>query len=356
MEILSVVKQSLVITLLVLAMMLIIDYLNVFSKGLWGKGLQRSPWKQVVFGALLGIIPGCMGAYTAVSLYVHNMIGLGALTAAMIATSGDEAFLMFSVIPQKALLLHLFLFGIALAAGFLVNAFFKQKAALQPGKHFDLHDDEPDCICFDPVVLGRQLRQITSVRLFGALALGIAIGFVALNLGHTEHAMNQLLPDSEITAHAHPAWISITFLVVLSATLFIVLTVNDHFLEDHLWKHIVRKHFLRILLWTFFTLLLVHLLNLYFKPGDLIADNLLLVLLIAVLVGIIPESGPHFVFVLLFASGNLPFSILLANSIVQDGHGSLPLLAESRKGFVIVKTINLVVGFIVGLAGLAIGV
>jgi len=51
----------------------------------------------------------------------------------------------------------------------------------------------------------------------------------------------------------------------------------------------------------------------------------------------------------------LPLSILLANSIVQDGHGSLPLLAETRKGFFIIKGINIAVGLIVGIAGLMAG-
>jgi hypothetical protein len=50
--------------------------------------------------------------------------------------------------------------------------------------------------------------------------------------------------------------------------------------------------------------------------------------------------------------GTIPFSILLANSIVQNGHGSLPLLAESKKSFVIMKTISITIGLIVGISGL----
>jgi hypothetical protein len=73
------------------------------------------------------------------------------------------------------------------------------------------------------------------------------------------------------------------------------------------------------------------------------------------LVGIIPESGPHLIFVILFASGSIPISILLASSIVQDGHGSLPLLAESPKGFLKVKLINILVGLIAGFSGLMLG-
>jgi hypothetical protein len=70
---------------------------------------------------------------------------------------------------------------------------------------------------------------------------------------------------------------------------------------------------------------------------------------------LIPESGPHLIFVLLFAKGSIPFSILLASSIVQDGHGMLPVLAHSRKAFVIIKLINLAIGLILGAVALLLG-
>ena len=75
-------------------------------------------------------------------------------------------------------------------------------------------------------------------------------------------------------------------------------------------------------------------------------------MLIAVIVGIIPESGPHLIFVTLFAQGTIPFSILLASSIVQDGHGTLPLLAVSGRAFNWLKLVNIAFGLIIGIAGL----
>jgi len=84
-------------------------------------------------------------------------------------------------------------------------------------------------------------------------------------------------------------------------------------------------------------------------------DKQLIVLGIACLVGLIPESGPHLIFVTLFASGQIPFSILLASSIVQDGHGMLPMLAESKRGFLVVKGLNFAVGFLLGILGILIG-
>lgn len=72
-------------------------------------------------------------------------------------------------------------------------------------------------------------------------------------------------------------------------------------------------------------------------------------------VSCIPEFGPHLVFIMMFSKGLIPFSILLTSSIVQDGHGMLPLLAHSRRAFLIVKLINLLVGLLVGSVLMATG-
>jgi hypothetical protein len=81
----------------------------------------------------------------------------------------------------------------------------------------------------------------------------------------------------------------------------------------------------------------------------------LVVLLIAALVGLIPESGPHLLFVNMYAQQLIPFSVLLTNSIVQDGHGVLPLLAQSRRDFILVKVLNLIIGLAVGIVMLWLG-
>ena len=72
--------------------------------------------------------------------------------------------------------------------------------------------------------------------------------------------------------------------------------------------------------------------------------------LLATAVGFIPESGPHIAFVTLFANGVIPFPVLLANSISQDGHASLPLLAESRKAFFLAKAVKAVPAILIPLA------
>ena len=113
---------------------------------------------------------------------------------------------------------------------------------------------------------------------------------------------------------------------------------------------------LRIFLWTWGAFIVLHFIQSNLALNNLVQNNALIILLVAVLVGLIPESGPHLVFVTMFSQNLLPFSILLANSIVQDGHGMLPLLAESRKDFIKVKVINMLIGFFIGFILLLFGI
>ncbi|NQE05164.1 hypothetical protein C5S32_04775 [ANME-1 cluster archaeon GoMg1] len=83
---------------------------------------------------------------------------------------------------------------------------------------------------------------------------------------------------------------------------------------------------------------------------------MILIFLICALVGIIPESGPHMIFVMMFANWLIPFSILLTSSIVQDGHGMLPLFSYTIKDSVLIKLFNLLFAIVIGLPLFLLGV
>jgi hypothetical protein len=51
---------------------------------------------------------------------------------------------------------------------------------------------------------------------------------------------------------------------------------------------------------------------------------------------------------MLFAKGLIPFSVLFASSVVQDGHGMLPMLSYSVKDSVLIKVFNLIFGLGLG--------
>jgi hypothetical protein len=86
----------------------------------------------------------------------------------------------------------------------------------------------------------------------------------------------------------------------------------------------------------------------YINIDHWISSNTALMIILATLIGIIPESGPHMIFVTLYAAGVVPFPVLLASCISQDGHSSIPLLAESKKSFVWAKLINCAVALAAG--------
>ncbi len=334
----STLSQSLMITVFVLMMMILIEYINIQSKNEWSDKLRQSPFMQIFVAALLGITPGCLGAFTVVSLYTHRMMGLAALVTVMIATSGDEAFVMFALFPGKALLLNIILLVIAVTAGWLVHKFSKKDKVIS--EHAFLVHSPEKCRCFSKEIIIPQLQGMSFER---AVFLVLVTLFMILLTGGVIGSVNW-------------DWKKITFLIGGLFLLFVFITVPDHFLKEHLYDHILKKHLLRIFLWTWGAFIVLHFVESNLMLANLLKNNTCLILLIAVLIGIIPESGPHMIFVTLFAQNLLPFSILLASSIVQDGHGMLPLLAESRKDFIKVKLINLLIGLMVGLILLQFGV
>jgi hypothetical protein len=60
-----------------------------------------------------------------VTLFSHGIISLGALAATMIATSGDETFIMLAMFPAKALLIIMITFFIGLVGGWLTDKLVK---------------------------------------------------------------------------------------------------------------------------------------------------------------------------------------------------------------------------------------
>lgn len=269
-------KESLEVTLLVLLMMSLVEAFDTFSGGRIFRGLRRSGRGQILVSGLLGSIPGCAGGFAAVSLYTHRMISFGALLAMMVATAGDEAFLMLAMFPRKALGLLGILLGLGIVLGWAA----------------------------DRMGIGRNLP--------------------------TERCREPFCAEGE-GGDEKPESIK-------------------EFFREHIWHHIIRKHLPGIFGWTFGIMLAFSLLGHYFDLETWVGNNPVVMVLLATAVGFIPESGPHIAFVTLFANGVIPFPVLLANSISQDGHASLPLLAESRKAFFLAKAVKAVPAILIPLA------
>jgi hypothetical protein len=370
-------------------MMLVIEYINVATKGNRLGNLQKSPFKQILLGAILGFIPGCMGGFVAVSLFSHNIFRLGGLVAAMISDTGDETFVMFAAIPKQVIIVKLFTFTLAIAVGLLINAFISKRPSAHI--HFD-HNLEIHTACGhhpEKATSGilHNLKHISvqrAVIMSGVLLFMLSLGLGLLEHDHSAHTLrpvnaneiheNNHFHDPEHESHDHDhshdhvhehkhfytnifseRWLNILFLFVAAAAFIMLLSVSEHFLKEHILEHVVYKHLLRVFVWTAGSLLFIYVLGLFIHYDSWINDNQLTMLLIALIIGLIPESGPHIVFISLFVEGSIPLSILLANSVVQNGHSGLPLLAESKKSFVRTKLIAMLAGLLTGLTGYMFG-
>ena len=274
----DVIASTLEISSIVFLMMILVDFFDVKTRGHIKSFIQKSRWNEYFTASFLGATPGCLGTYMNVSMYMHGFLGMGAIASGMIATSGDEAFVMLVRFPEKAILLFILLFVLALPAG----------------------------------------------RLFDFIAEKFKISRCSDCTMHTIHKQ-----DTERN--------------------------YKHYFTVHIWQHIFKKHVTRIILWTFFSLLAINITLLYFPIGTFVEQHVFWIILSAVLIGIIPESGPHLVFVSLFASGVVPFSVLLTSSIAQDGHGMLPMLSYSLRDSIIIKSYNILFALGVGWVSLLVG-
>jgi len=263
--------ETLQIVLLVFTMMVLVDLINVWTRGKIKIFLAKGEkYRQYILASFIGSIPGCVGSFTNVSLYIHGLISFGALTGALAAASGDEAFVMLAMFPKTAVLLIAILFLLGIVIGYVVDKTIKK-----------------------------------------------------INIKTCDDCKKQ---------QYHP---------------------NDkgiiHYIKEHIWGHIIKQHLWKTALWTFGALLVVEIGLNYFDLKSLSHEYPLILLVIAAFMGLIPESGPHMIFVSLFASGIIPFSVLFTSAFVQDGHGMLPMLSYSVRDSILIKSFNLIFGLGIGL-------
>jgi hypothetical protein len=328
-------NKGLMVTMFVFVMMTMVDYLNVLTEGKMNRMIRGGLFRQYITTAFLGATPGCLGAFMNVSFYVHGLITFGAVVGGMIATSGDEAFVMLALFPGKAILLFMILFIIGIISAWIVDKLVPV-LRIRPCEECEVPVLHSEYVGWRITLkqLMDHFRKMSLTRFLLLLVLGIFI------VGSASGAIGP--PEG--------GWERITFITLLAVAVLIVATSPEHYLHEHLWGHIIKGHLWRVLLWSFGALVAVDVGLKFWNLEAFVQDHMTWVLLVSALVAIIPESGPHLIFVMLFAKGLIPFSVLLTSSIVQDGHGMLPLLAYTIKDSILIKVFNLVIGLGIGLA------
>ncbi|MBQ9549084.1 MAG: arsenic efflux protein [Bacteroidales bacterium] len=292
-ELWDIFKEAAVITLVVTALMALVEALDFSGRGRLVTALRRSRAGQLLLGAGLGATPGCIGGYVGVSLYSEGVLSFGALLACFVATTGDEAFLMLARFPVTALWLFAGLFAGGILLGFVWD----------------------------------RLRG-------GSEAKSPAAGDSGARTAPSEATLHSA--DSEPASGAVP---------------------SGHAAHAGLAAHLrhLLPHAGKIFLWTFGVMAVVAVAEHFIDLQAWMGRNTALMILLATAVGFIPQSGPHMIFVTLFAEGVLPLPVLLASSITQDGHAGLPLLAQSGRAFFRIKCIKAVLALLLSFSLLLIG-
>jgi hypothetical protein len=335
----SLLGDTFLVTGFVLAMMLLVEYVNVATAGVVARRLERGGLFGYAAVIAVGIVPGCLGAFTDVTLYIHRVISLGTLVGSMVAASGDEAFVMLAIMPKTALWLFagLFLYGLVMAwlvDGALGRRFYGGECC---GQGLAVHTTAEES---GPLAVRRDLRSCSLARGVLCISLGLFGAAVALGLVGPE-AWN---------------WIRVTLLLVTVMAFAVVFVAPEHFLKEHLYRHVALEHVPRIFAWTLGALSFMAWIKVQGGPWQgWIQNHPGWAVLAAAAIGLLPESGPHMIFVAGFAQGVLPLSALVASSIVQDGHGMLPLLAESWREFLKVKSITFAAGLAAGFGLMVLG-
>ena len=348
MEILPVFKHALMISFFVFVMMLIVDFVDTASKRRISDLMRGGLWRQYFLSAFLGSTPGCLGAFMNVSLYVHGMISFGAIVGGMIATSGDEAFVMLSQFPLTAMALFILLFFLGIIFAWVSDKLIILLKFTPCESCNDAHVEhcEPDTSTISRIEEGLQVKTI--VHNFQTLSFTRVL-LLALILSFLIMVATGILGPSDWN------WKRITFIFLSLLSLIVSSAVSEHYLHDHIWHHIIKKHLFRVFLWSFGALLILDWGLSSWNMDVFIQHNLAWVMVIGAILGLIPESGPHLIFVMMYAKGLIPFSILLTTSFIQDGHGMLPMLSYSLKDSLMIKAFNLVFGLGVGGTLLSLG-
>ncbi|MBR6021537.1 MAG: hypothetical protein IK066_03865, partial [Kiritimatiellae bacterium] len=275
--------------------------------------------------------PGCAGGFVAVGLYAHGMASFGALLAMSVATLGDDGLFLLAKAPGWGLGLTAGLLALGVASGWIADFLWRGRKGATGGEegHYPVHEHD------------RAHRPWGAWEGLGWRRAALLAGLVLFSVGTLAGWLGDAGGGGEEEAAVEWGETAAKWLFggLGLAAAACVWKSSEHFVGEHLWKHIVRLHVPKVLLWTLGVLAAVK-----WAEGLGAMDGLMdgatgrwLAVGGAIALGWIPTAGPNLLVIGLFARGMVPAEALIANSIVQDGHASLALLAETRKGFFLTK-------------------
>lgn len=390
------------VTVFVGAVLLFFGYINFKQSGQLVKSIEESKKIQPIIGSLLGLTPGCGGAIFVVPLFPKGTVSFGTIVATLIATMGDSAFVLMSVMPFKYILISIISFIVAIITGYIVDQFdFGDKLLAKMEKRKKskeeikfLHKDvdhtlqstvlkevncSTDSICHIGHKEGDEIDLILHHTIKGHqdhntigykfTHNGFIIYWIVIAIGLVLGILDLFQVDVNTLTIPNLASIIGVFGTALS---IVMMVMGKKFIQDDTHEETELKTlYLKetiihnaqetafVATWVFLAYFAYEIFVLALGSGNYIAGESLITsfltqtgltaVLIGALIGIIPGCGPQIIFVTLYTKGLLPFAALLANAISQDGDALFPLIAIDKRSAVWATVFNTIPALIVGL-------
>ena len=363
------------VTVFVGAVLMLFGYVNYLMSGRLVEKIEKSKKTQPIIGSILGLTPGCGGAIFVMPLFPKGSVSFGTVVATLIATMGDSAFVIMSVMPLQYALVSVISFIVAVITGYIVDYFSlgdslleginlkrekkrrenahkiqvaesgKKEEELQHIGHTE--GDDIDMILHHNIK-GHQDRNTLGYRFTHSAYL---VYWIVISFGLILGIMDLFQIDLNTLFIPNLGTIMGIVGTLLSITMMIMgkkLIQSDTHEESELKAMNLKETIIHnaqdtafVATWVFFAYLAYELFILALGSGNygagetiitsFLSQTGLTAVIIGVLVGIIPGCGPQIIFVTLFTKGLVPFSALLANAISQDGDALFPLIAIDKK-------------------------
>ena len=349
----------LAVTVFVAAMVLLFSWLQYATSGRFVEYIREKKKLQPIIGALMGLTPGCGGAFVIMPMYARGYVTYGTVLATLIATLGDSAFVLIGAAVADSrfiaplIAVHIISFLVGISWGYFVDfaditprrplGRFGPTIGQKPVTSESINDSPIDDLPREiPGGLGYKILHqgyliwwlVTIVGLFFAIMLLVWSGQDADY--SLELSYNPTTLDGFIT------WIGIigtTFSVIL------YFAQKNWFADDTEATigdklHSMRETMVHAASETAFVTFWVMIAYLAFEFSMLLSgiteqdmsnygDGIIAVMAAAI-IGLIPGCGPQIIAITAYTKDIISFPALTANAISQDGDALFPLLVRHK--------------------------
>ena len=355
----------LAVTVFVAAMVLLFSWLQYISAGRFVDIIRANTSWQPVFGALMGITPGCGGAIVMMPMYARGYVTYGTVISTLIATLGDAAFVLIGaavtdpsfIAPVVAV--HLISFVVGISWGYFVDIMkitprnplgkFSSNYNKNSSSRIVLQEiNENLTEVFDD--LGREEKTGWGYFL---LHQGYTVWWIVTSLGLI-FAILLLVwsaqdADFALEINYNPFTLDgfITWIGLIGTSLSIILYISqknwisddsEATIGDKLYS--MRETMIHsasetafVTFWVMSAYLIFEFSMLFSGMTEadlaLYGDGIIAVIIAAV-IGLIPGCGPQIIAITAYTKDLISFPALVANAISQDGDALFPLLVRHR--------------------------